>query len=257
MAADNRERKGADMTEQARTVTFDQIGVEVGEREWQEFLNAQRSGSFCCIRGYENNRGEIADHWVQFGISYPNIVAADVATLTEIIEGRKPFALEVKYGAWVDGRGEQFNRKAADRSPMTITLTLDMTDARLRAAVAHVREHLLHPDEATVQYDKAAKGAYSLGEGHKTFYIRDCLRVHKVVHKRGDYPFKASSQDVAIRDAVRGDLRVGRYRQFVMDGRWDSMTVGGQSILVDGIEERYFIAAPEQVKAVAAVESQG
>jgi hypothetical protein len=127
-----------------------------------------------------------------------------------------------------------------------------MTDDSLRTAVRNVLYSLENPAPAKVSYDKESKGQYGLdkADGEHCLYIRDCLRVHKAVRVEGEYKVKCSSPEVAIKDAVRRKLGVGRYRQFIMDGRWESLTLGGQAILIDGIEDNLYLALPEASKAI-------
>lgn len=215
------------------------VGVEVGMETIRDIFNESRSGGFFSIRRYEpeGGHGEIATYNCQFGVNYGNIKALDIADLDAILDGTKPISLTVRYGTHVDANGVQHSRKAKDRTPMTVTLSLDMTDSRLQQAVRDVRQSLINPRPATAEYDRWAKGGYALlgeGENGDRLYIRDCLINGKEVHVRGDYPFKASSPDVAIRDAVRRTLRTGRYRQFILDGRFESISISGESISQNG-----------------------
>ena len=133
---------------------------------------------------------------------------------------------------------------------MTKRFNLDMEDERLKTAVREVLHGLENPAPARASYDKKAKGLYE-NESDGRIHVRDALKVHKVVREEGDYGQKASKPEVAIKDAVRRTLRTGRYRQFIFDGRFESITISGQAILVDGIDESMYFALPETLKAVS------
>jgi len=233
--------------------TMVQVGTEINLATIKQHLNESRSGGFMFVRGYENKEGEVSDYWLQFGISYPALKARDIIRCQSILDGNEPLTLTVKFGVYVNANGERFNRKAEGRTPMTETLVLDMTDSRLQTAVAEVMESLIHPAPAKASYSKEAKGLYE-NENDGVLHLRDALLVHKEVRKEGEYPFSASSADVAIRNAVRRQLLTGRYRQFIFDGRFDAISIGGVAILVDGIDEKMYFA--DTVAVREAVQAQ-
>jgi hypothetical protein len=44
----------------------------------------------------------------------------------------------------------------------------------------------------------------------------------------------------------------GKYREFVLtDGQYESITIEGQAILCDGVEESFYFALPETVRETA------
>ena len=227
--------------------TMESIGAETSLSVIKREMNEARSGSFVCIRGYENKQGEVSDYWIQFGVNYGKLKERDVAQCRRWLDNSEPLSLTVKFGVYVDQQGNRHNRKAKDRTPMTETLVLDMADSRLRTAVEEVMEHLINPDPVRATYTAEAKGLYS-NDSDDVLHVRDALLVHKVVRKEGEYPFSASSAEVAVRDGVRRKLGVGRYRQYVFDGRFDAVTIGGVSILVDGIDEKLYFADPAAVR---------
>jgi hypothetical protein len=237
-----------------RTYTAEEMGIEATRTQVEELLNDSRSGGFFCIRGYENEHGEIADHYLQFGINYGAIKDRDIATLTEIAEGRRPLALDIKYGVWLDTDGIAHSRKAKGRIPSTVTLSIDMTDDRLKAAVSEVLDAMRNPAPARAEYVKEAKGLYE-NQSDGAIHIRDALAVSKVVRAEGDYEFSASEQATAIKKVIRGTLLTGRYRQFIFQGkpfedgraRFESITVSGQAIL-SGTGDTTLFALPETVR---------
>jgi hypothetical protein len=82
--------------------------------------------------------------------------------------------------------------------------------------------------------------------------------VYKIVRVQGNYPFSASSPAVAIKNAIaKKELLTNKYRQFILtDGQFESITIEGQAVLVDGITEDFFMALPEHVKEAETVEAQ-
>ena len=227
--------------------TMVRVGAEVNMNEIKTHLNESRSGGFVFVRGYENKQGEVADYYIQYGINYGALKNRDIQRCQNILDGKEPLTLTAKFGVWVDAQGNKSNRKAKDRTAMTETLVLDMSDARLRTAVAEVMESLVNPAPARAEYNKEAKGLYE-NENDGVLHLRDALLVHKEVKKEGEYPFTASSAEVAVRDAFRRKLLVGRYRQFIFDGRFEAISIGGVSILVDGIDEKLYFADPAAVR---------
>ena len=213
-------------------------------------LNEMRSGGFVFVKGYTplHGNGEVADYYIQFGVNYGRIKDNDILDLQAVQNGTKPLNLHIKYGVWVDPQGNQHNRKAKDRSPMTVEFDIGMDDARLQAAVTKVLHHLTDPNPTTVDYTKEGKGMYSLDGDTDRVYIRDALRMFKNVTTEGDWPFKASSESVAIENAVRKTLRVGKYRQFFFEfGQFDYIIVNGAAITFDA-EGEPIITDPAMVK---------
>jgi hypothetical protein len=118
---------------------------------------------------------------------------------------------------------------------------------------------LVAPRPSAVEYDKEAKSCYSLDttEGLHRWYLRDVLAVSKTVTVKGNYDFSASAPNVAVKNAVTKKLLLtAKYRQFVLsDGQFESITIEGQAVLVDGITEDFYMALPEHLQA-ATVEAQ-
>jgi hypothetical protein len=54
----------------------------------------------------------------------------------------------------------------------------------------------------------------------------------------------------AVKKAIQSQwLLTGKYRQFVLtDGQFEAITIEGQAVLVDGINEDFYFALPETVK---------
>ena len=218
-----------------------------------DVLNGMRSGGFVLVKGYEplHGHGEVADYYIQFGVNYGKIKDADIADLQAVAAGSKPLNVKVKYGVWVDELGNRHNRKAKGRTPMQVSFEVGMDDARLQVAVANVLNSLVNPKPSNVDYTQEAKGTYSLDGDPDRVYIRDALRVWKKVRTQGDWPFTASSEEVAVEKAVRDTLRVGRYRQFFFEaGQFEYISVSGTSIEFDANDEPV-VAQPAMVAAEA------
>lgn len=157
------------------------------------------------------------------------------------------------------------NRKANGRTQVTLSYDLPSTHPLVLAAIGTpdtqgtLLQGLVNPRQAFADYDKEAQSCYSLTDasGQNKWYLRDVLRVHKTVLEQGTYDFKASSPIVAIKDAITHQhLLTGKYRQFTLtEGQFDAITIEGQSILCDGVDEEFYFALPETVREVAQAEA--
>jgi hypothetical protein len=236
-----------------RQYRANEIGVEISGRTLNNIFNDARSGGFVRINGYVNREGEVANHIIQFGVNYGNLVASDIATCEAILRGEQPsYALDVVRGVWMDTLGQEHTRKAKDRTYMTVRTNLTMADSRLETAVNSVLNSLRNPAPARAEYDKEAKGFYSLEGEPERLYIRDALRVWKQIIQAGEYGQTASAFDVAAKDAVRRNLKTGRYRQFnFADGAFDSIVIGGMEVLHDGVDSQSYVAMPAPASAPA------
>lgn len=156
------------------------------------------------------------------------------------------------------------NRKAAGRTQCTISYRLDSTHPLAIAAIGGadlqgtLLQSLIAPVQKGADYDKEAQSAYSLNkEGRTVWYIRDVLRVHKNVRKPGEYPFKASMPINAIKEAISNALLLtAKYRQFILTaGQFESITIEGQAVLCDGVEEEFYFALPQHVAEAVRAEA--
>ena len=121
-----------------------------------------------------------------------------------------------------------------------------------------VLQGLLKPREATTEYNQEATSAYSMEKDGKTqWYIRDVLAVHKNVRVEGNYPFSASLPINATKKAVQSQwLLTSKYRQFILtDGQFESITISGQAVLCDGVDEQFYLALPEIVRETVNAEA--
>jgi hypothetical protein len=161
------------------------------------------------------------------------------------------------------------NKKDGYKVPATISYSLPYNHPLVVAAIGEaelqgtILQGLLRPREATVEYDKEAQSAYSLEkDGTTKWYLRDVLYVRKVVRVEGNYEFSASLPINAVKKSIQSQwLLTGKYRQFVLtDGQFEAITIEGQAVLVDGINEDFYFALPETVKETlveTAVETAG
>jgi len=156
------------------------------------------------------------------------------------------------------------NRKSASRTMVTLSYSLSSNHPLVIAAIGGadlqgtILQGLINPRQTFVEYEKEAKSCYSLekeGQPDK-WYLRDILVVHKDVLVRGDYKVSASLPINAIKEGIRSKiLLTGKYRQFILtDGQFDSITIEGQAVLCDGIDEQFFFALPEHVAQYALAE---
>lgn len=186
--------------------------------------------------------------WAKVTRTVPLVDAELVGATIEIeTEGFVNLMDVVKFG----------NRKAAGRTPVTLSYTLSSTHPLVVAAIGDedlqdtVLQGLVHPRETGADFVKEAKSCYSLEkEGMPAkWYLRDVLIVAKVVRVKGK--FSASLPLSAVKDAIRSDiLRTGKYRQFVLtDGQFEAITIEGVCIMCDGIDEEFYVALPEDVRA--------
>jgi len=150
------------------------------------------------------------------------------------------------------------NRKANGKTACTVSYSLNSTHPLVIAAIGGsdlqktLLQGLVNPVQHGVGYEKQAKSAFSLNkEGKTVWYIRDVLSVYKKVRVKGQYAFSASLPVNAVKDAVaKAFLLTSKYRQFILtEGQFESITISGQSILCDGMDEEFYFALPEHVKA--------
>jgi hypothetical protein len=179
----------------------------------------------------KSNHGEIATYTYCKGINYPNAVAKSLSILAEL-ENNPMYSITVKRGTWQDGQGNinPTNRKSKTFSnPVVIETTYGHCDGILASAIARVKKSLTCPEAPTKAYVKLGNGIYQDDDG--TLSLRDLRLVSKTVHTKGDYPFTASGEEIAIADAIKADMPVGKYRQFRLDADYESISIGGQEIV--------------------------
>ena len=191
-------------------------------------FNANPSGCFIQVNGYENSKGEVATYQLQSGVNYGNIKDISIMQLEDIKAGKAFETIDVTYGTWINPDGTESNRKAKGRIYDIVTKNFKYTDADFQKACDELMESLVNPRKVETSYDKEAKGLYSMdGE---TLYIRDCLVVNKTVEKEGEYTEKATTDYTALKNKIESFLKKSKYRTFKLES-FNSIAINGTMIL--------------------------
>lgn len=179
----------------------------------------------------KTGKGEVSTYTFCKGISYPNAVAKSLAMLSDI-ENNPMYSITVKRGTWQDKQGNiaPTGRKSkAFPNHVIVEATYGHCDSILASAIARVKKSLTCPEAPTSEYVKLGNGIYQDVDG--TLFIRDLRLVSKTVHVEGEYAPSASGEEIAIADAIKSDMPVGKYRMFRLDGDYESISIGGQEII--------------------------
>lgn len=212
------------------TFTMEQVGVSISRQKLIDTIaNAPKAG-IIFVKGYEgkNNYGEVADYVYLKGASYENMKHRSLVKL-DLLQIDPNFSIEVKYNVWVDANGTEHNRKAKDRTLKKVTRRYNAESPMLYEAFNKVRTSLLAPRPAHTEYEGLGNGIYQQDDG--TLHIRDCIIIRKETIREGDYPIKASSELVALSDAIQRLLPISKYRQVRLDGRFDYIAVNGELVM--------------------------
>ena len=206
----------------SKVITIDQ------KQEVLNTFNANPSGCFIGIQGYENSHGEIANYTIQSGVNYGNIKNLSIEKLNDIKAGKDIKDITVKCDIWENADGTVTNRKATGRTFKTITTAYKWDSDDFQKACDEILQGMLAPKKVEQSYDKEAKGLYSIDDD--TLYIRECLVVTKAVVKDGVYPESAQLPFNALKDAIRKLLPVANYRTFKLES-FQSITINGSIII--------------------------
>lgn len=209
--------------------SMEQLGIGQTRSEIvQKIADAPHAG-IIFVKAYEgkNSYGEVANFVYLKGISYANMKSKSLSILDEMANNPE-LSVTARYNAWIDPQGNEHNRKAKDRSLSKIVRTYTQGHPALTEALNKVRQSILDPHTPHAEYDKLGNGIYEQDDG--TLHIRDCLLVRKTVIKEGDYPVTASSEIVALTNAIKRDMPLSDYRQVRLDGRFDYIAIGGELI---------------------------
>lgn len=191
-------------------------------------FNANPSGCFIGVQGYENSFGEVANYTLQSGVNYGNIKDKSIEKLKELKEGKAEQSVHVKCNVWKNPDGSITNRKGKDRTFETYENDYSFDCEDFQNACDEILNGLTNPRESSQTFDKEAKGLYSIdGE---TLYIRDCLKVTKTVVKEGEYAQSATLPFNALKDAIKGLLPVSNYRTFKLEN-FESISINGNVII--------------------------
>ena len=206
-----------------------------------EAFNESPSGAFVFIEDYEpvKGGGEIADYYFQAGISYPNIVEMSIKQLDRIIKGEDETLQEitVKGKSWKGEDGilnSRKGKKTDNRKPVEWKKTFSWDSPEFQAACEEVMRSLEYPRDVKTPYDKEAKSLYGVGEGEdQVLYIRECLRVRKIVKKEGERQIGFTTPQIALKKAIQSKLSTGRYRTFKLDGRFKRIAINRTAIFAE------------------------
>ncbi len=149
------------------------------------------------------------------------------------------------------------NRNGKGRIPVVLSYCLPYNHPLIMTVIGSedvkgsLLQGLTSPHNTTGEYNREGQSTYSLEKDSiNRWYIRDVLIVKKVIRVPINHPFTATLPINGIKKAIQNQwLLTGSYRQFILnDGQFESVTIEGQSILVDGIDETFYFALPEVVK---------
>ena len=180
------------------------------------------------IAGYvSKTTGELSNVFAIKGANYANTVQKSLAELAEM-EADPELSLTVHWDEWVNAEtGKKTTAACKNKRLEHRKLVLEQGDERLLAGFVKVRKSLENPEKPTVEYKKEGHGVYSHND---VLYIRDCRVLQKVVIEEGEDKVRTSSEAVAVANAIRRSLAVSKYREYRLDGRYDSISVGGDVI---------------------------
>lgn len=191
-------------------------------------FNANPSGCFIAINGYENANGEVSNYQLRSGVNYGTIVDKSIEALLDIKAGKTVDKISVECNVWQNEDGTYTNRKAAGRKLVSIKQDYDVKSVEVQEACDAILNGLQNPRETTTSYDKEAKGLYSMDD--ETLYIRDCVVINKTVVTNGVYPVTASLPVNALKDTIKRMLPVSTYRTFKLES-FDSVAINGTVII--------------------------
>ncbi|MFA5311696.1 MAG: hypothetical protein WC375_00090 [Methanomassiliicoccales archaeon] len=236
------------MAEDGERYTMEQLGVPASRQKLIDSIaNAPKAG-IIFVSGYESvtGCGEVANYFYLKGIDYGNMKKRSLAIISKL-ESDPDFKIHTKYYAWVDAEGVESNRRAKDRKLEIRKHEYKHGDSLLTEAFAKVRKSIEAPRPPTVEYEKEGNGVYDLAG---VLYIRDCLLICKEVTRKGDRSIKATSELVALSDAIERLTPRSKYRAVKLDGRFGYISVGGQLVMQNEGGAKTFIGFREHAGLV-------
>lgn len=224
--------------------TAEEIGNPIERNRMVDMISKAPKGGIIHVHAYESKggHGEVANYFYLKGVDYGKMKERSLDKLNVIAEDGN-FSIRVTRGVWEDASGKQHNRKAKGRTYKTVSKTYTHADAIVSQAISEIEQAILNPYKKGASYQKEGNGVYSQEDGK--LHLRDCQLVHKVVLRQGDYPKKATSEKVALRDAIKRLLPISKYRQVVLDGSFDYITIGGQIIMKDEYTNNVYVGFSE------------
>lgn len=184
-----------------------------------------KGGMFIHLHHYVNKYGEIQDVTVHADANYENTHKRS-AEMLDVLEKDENFSIDIIRNTWLDGQGNEHNRKAKDRVLKTgIKETITAGDKDLAEAFSKVRKGILDPNKVTDNMEKIGNSTYDNKETNK-IYLRNVLVHSKIVVKEGVYPISCSERVNVIADAIRDMLPIGSYRAYTLDDEQVTMPDG-------------------------------
>lgn len=226
--------------------SIEQVGIEQERETLINMIALAPKASIIHVHAYEskNGYGEVSNYFYLKGIDYGKMKDRSLDILNEIADN-PDFSITVTRGVWKNSIGKinPTNRKNKIYSVYdTNTQTYVFDNELLMQAIQKIEQSILNPQYKGADYDKHGNGIY---EYDKTLHIRDCRLLHKIVLREGDYPQKASSELVALTDALKRQLPISKYRQVRLDGRFDYITIGGQIVMQDEDGNKTYVGFSE------------
>lgn len=224
--------------------SMEELGEQSNRETLIKMIADAPKGGIIHVHAYESKggHGEVANYFYLKGVDYGRMKERSLAKLDEIANDDN-FSITVTRGVWTDKEGVNHNRKAKDRAYRVITETYTTNDPIFADCIEEIKQSILNPHQKGAEYDKEGNGVYSQENG--SLHIRDCQVIHKTVLREGDYPLKATSENVALRNAIKRNLPISKYRQVCLDGRFDYISVGGQIIMQDENENDIYVGFAE------------
>jgi len=233
------------VTEVTGKFSIAEVGNPVERQTMIDMIADAPKGGIIHVHAYEakGGYGEVANYFYLKGVDYGKMKLRSLEKLNDLAND-ETFSVKVTRGVWENADGTYTNRKAKGRTYKVITETFNSTDALFIEAVAEIENSIINPyNPKGASYQKEGNGIYSME--NESLHIRDCQLLHKVILKRGDYPQKATSEKVALRDAIKRNLPISKYRQVSLSGIFDYITVGGQIIMQDENENDIYVGFSE------------
>jgi hypothetical protein len=232
------------ITEITGQFSMDDLGNASDKETLISMISEAPKGGIIHVKAYESKGGygEVADYFYLKGVDYGKMKERSLAKLKEIADNEN-FSIKVTRGVWTGKDGIKHNRKAKGRTYSVVTETYTADNPMMNEAIREIEHSILNPYKKGAEYQKEGNGVYSMED--QSLHIRDCQLLHKIVLREGDYPKKASSENVALRNAIKRSLPISKYRQVKLDGRFDYISVGGQILMQDESGENVYVGFSE------------
>lgn len=236
------------VAEAGRKFSVEELGIESERNALIDAIANAPKASIIFVKRYEakNGYGEVADYFYLKGVDYGSMKQRSIDKLVDI-ESDSDFSLTVTWNEWWDTvKDKKTTANAKNKELRKNKVTFHAGDHRLTEAIAAVRHGILNPRQRETVYEQEGNGVYTqVTDAGLCLHVRDCQRLQKNVVKGGDWPVKASSEKVALKNALKGLLPISKYRQVRLDGRFDYITVAGQVVMQSEGGEKAYIGFKE------------